>query len=417
MLSRAAGGVWNGTWVPYGISHGADIRFQYKQKSITVRYLENRPLSLNYHRALINELVTDPKTDYNGGGWTGADGGGLIDSSDEWIELVNTDDSPLSVSNYFLLYRTANGESVKELGVRYNPCFSKKSETLSNYNYIVLAPETGLANSASIGLYEGYPWLEGKLLDELDYGTDNFSGGDAWMNAPGGESSGKEDEAVVRIPNAVYDKRYRDVFRKGRASFAGMNSDGQPLLWARNVIGSFSNTVYLSEAGNTNSTLEVKVRNDLDSEVLTLTNYGIFFMGVINITNAEGAGNDGVLNVKNGIMSTVFYNNSINGKETTTRFAWAQEGWHLPEESPGVANVIMYPNPAVALRRTKIVFANLPDDAEVSVIDPFGNLVGKSNNFDKGYGFMSWEAELKKGIYVAVIRSGPRIVSKKLLVR
>lgn len=409
VFNRVSPGLWETFYSPCGLEHGDDIRFRTGGNAFLMRYLETRPLSSNYHSALINEIVTDPQTDYSGGGWTGNDGGGKIDDTDEWMEIVNTSDREIGLSNFYILYRSKTSESVKGLSFRTNAGFGKKSNVLSNYNYIVVSAEGGLADNAVIGLYEGYPYLNGKMVDEVEYG------GDEWNSAPSGKSSGKDDEAIVRIPNAVFDGNLRDVFRKLTASYARVNENTPAMLWSRDVIGTLSNTIYMIDSDNTNSVQEVFVRNSCDSEKVTLTNRGIYFYGTAIMKNENGAEGDGFLNVKNGMQNTVSFYHADTCMTITSRFTWAKEGWSLPSVSPDVKNAIVYPNPVSEGRKNILVFANLPEGAEVSVIDPYGNIIKKLINPENG--LLTWETELKKGIYIAVIRSGSSAASRKLLVR
>ena len=85
-----------------------------------LRYLDSRPISEFYRKILINEIVTDPKIDYSGGGWTGIPGPGKPGSSDDWLELINRTEDMISTTNFYLIVKNKNSEKIKKLTFKYN---------------------------------------------------------------------------------------------------------------------------------------------------------------------------------------------------------------------------------------------------------------------------------------------------------
>ncbi len=102
-LTKDNQGNYSGIFIPpKGLPHGEDIIFSYGNNNFMLRYLDSRPISEFYRKILINEIVTDPKIDYSGGGWTGIPGPGKPGSSDDWLELINRTEE--HDSNYKFLF-------------------------------------------------------------------------------------------------------------------------------------------------------------------------------------------------------------------------------------------------------------------------------------------------------------------------
>ncbi len=405
---------------PGGLSHGSDILFSYESNSYLLRYLEKKPFSSNYQNILINEIVSDPQTDYSGGGWSGQGGGGTIDSTDEWVELVNRSDSPVNLSNCFILYKSKQTETVKKISFRTNSGMGGKSGVISNYGYLIITPEDGVANNAVITLYDGHPYHDGRILDEVEYGTDDLLQDGTGNNAPSGKSMSIMDEAIVRIPNAVYDPDYSLVFKKQKASFCMNNGSDEGLLWVKSVTGLYTNIIFLIDSNNTNPAAPVLIRNEIDREGIILSNYGIYFKGSFPITVNPGKEFDGILNVKNGSKNQVVYQDENPAKTITAEFLWGLSGWNLPSQKENLNNVIVYPNPLPQNQKISLVFANLPEDVSITFLDLQGNCLKTFSSSTNG--MIIWETSLKKGIYLAVFKkknTGDSLwqVTKKLLVK
>jgi len=402
----------------YGLQHGDNIVFKFENNTHLLRYQEKKPRSQFYHKILINEIVTDPKIDYSGGGWSGMDGGGNIDSTDEWLEIVNRTDSTAIVSNYYIYYKSKYSEAIKKISFRTNSNGTKNG-VLNGYGYIVVTPEGGMANDGVIYLYDDYPHYKGKIVDYVEYGIEDFEGDGTYNNAPSGKASSREEESISRIPNAVECSNFSLVFKKRRVSLLKSNGSEEGLLWAMDVYGELSNVVYLVDTNNFDSTASVFLENDIDNEILILTNRGIYFEGVIIISPDKGNKGDGVLNVENGIKTRVSYQDLYPIRKEVKEFLWCKYGWNLPTFSEDLSRVLIYPNPVEQNAEKTIVFANIPSNTDIAVYDFSGNVLNKMKS-ENGK-MLEWKTSLKRGIYFVVFKkkSGDRTacsVTKKLLV-
>jgi len=127
---------------------------------------------------VINEVVVDPQTDW--------DGSGSATISDEWIELYNGDLTPFDLTGWNLSLIDGTSEV----------------ETLSGIipaqdYFIILNPEGSQNNDGQIILYDN----NGVLIDSVSYG--NYDDGNVLDNAPDGNSNNLFDECLARMPNGV----------------------------------------------------------------------------------------------------------------------------------------------------------------------------------------------------------------------
>jgi hypothetical protein len=126
---------------------------------------------------VINELVTDPQTDWDKSNSTG--------SGDEWIELFNPSNQTLNITNWTLIMNDST-PSTQQLADLIPPGKYK----------IVLNPEGVMNNDGQILLHDNL----GQLIDSVTYG--NWDDGNKSDNAPTGNSADYSDECLARIPNS-----------------------------------------------------------------------------------------------------------------------------------------------------------------------------------------------------------------------
>ncbi len=172
---------------------------------------------------LINEIVTDPQTDWGENDFDGSDGATDTTAVDEWIELyIATDD--LNLTNWVLDIENGANDITQEnleAGGAFviSNYFSQTGGTFTKTDsgdYLVLgnaANSISLRNDIEISLYDPL----GSVIDQVTLG-----GGTG--EAPSGDADGFEDEAVARYPNAT-DTDTDDVdFIQTRPTLGSTNS-------------------------------------------------------------------------------------------------------------------------------------------------------------------------------------------------
>jgi len=170
---------------------------------------------------LINEVVTDPQTDWSSSGFSGVPGSGPVTESDEFVELyikagglnldgwtIALDDgSPssgdLTSSGAFQVARYVGGGS---------------PHSTAAGAYLVLGNPHGgssMSNTILIVLKDNH----GTVIDQVQLGD----GG-----APSGQSSGSDDEAVARLPNGADSGDDASDFVQQAATPGRSNDAGSP---------------------------------------------------------------------------------------------------------------------------------------------------------------------------------------------
>ncbi len=178
---------------------------------------------------LINEVVTDPQQDWEGGGFTSTPGGGGASGTDEWIELyIGT--SGLNLTKWTI--------RVDDGGVFSGDLTSSGAFQVVNYvgsgsfvntqvgDYVVLGNPTGseeMNNSVFIELF--HP--DGSLVDDVEIGDDDEGDGNG-DGAPDGAASGGDansidDESVARIANGTDTDNDINDFQQVRSTIGSEN--------------------------------------------------------------------------------------------------------------------------------------------------------------------------------------------------
>ncbi len=145
---------------------------------------------------VINEVVTDPRTDWSSNGFSGVPGGGPVSETDEFVEL----------------YSKAGGLDLAGWTIELNDG-SPSSGDLTSTGAFQVSRYVGMGgfNATAAGAYlvlgnpHGGSSMSNTLLIVLkdNHGTviNQVQLGDG--AAPGGQSTGPDDEAVARVPNGV----------------------------------------------------------------------------------------------------------------------------------------------------------------------------------------------------------------------
>jgi len=151
---------------------------------------------------LINEVVTDPQADWDGGDFSGTAGGGTVSSSDEYVELYNASGAAVDLTNVKLVFEdSAVDEQLIEDGVVYGADYVGDVSMFEPGDHWVIGNPLGaMNNDVNVKLVYDDGGA-GVVLDEVTLGV--FDDGDLTDNAVGGNASGLEDEAVSRVSSGL----------------------------------------------------------------------------------------------------------------------------------------------------------------------------------------------------------------------
>lgn len=153
---------------------------------------------------LINEVVTNPRTDWSTNGFDGTDGGGAVSSVDEWIELyIGT--ANLNLTKWTFTINDAGGTFSGDLTSTgafdvVNYIGSGDFTQTAVGDYLVLGNPDG-ANNMDTDVYIRLFDADGTLIDDVEIG-DNQEGDAIDDGAPNSFGSTVANESVARISNA-----------------------------------------------------------------------------------------------------------------------------------------------------------------------------------------------------------------------
>ncbi len=177
-------------------------------------------LLTTYSQVVINEVITDPQQDWSTNGFDGTDGGGTIDSDDDWIELyINANGLDLTGWTIQLNDGTNESGTIAAGGAFVvSNYISGTGGTFTNTDagdYIVLGQMTSGAINETVTVV---------LLDDLSAVVDQviIASGSGTMFT--GNASSVTDESVCRIPNGQDTDIEVDDFVKTRATLGADNS-------------------------------------------------------------------------------------------------------------------------------------------------------------------------------------------------
>ncbi|NVK84274.1 MAG: hypothetical protein HWE21_08135, partial [Cytophagia bacterium] len=148
---------------------------------------------------LINEIVTDPQTDWSTNDFDGTDGGGTVSTVDEWVELYIVT-AGLDLTGWTIELNDGTdvvGDFTSTGAFDDTFYISSGSGVFTNTeegDYLILANPDGsgaMNNDITIILKDN----EGSIIDQVTLG-----GGEG--EAPSGNASSISDESIQRIPNA-----------------------------------------------------------------------------------------------------------------------------------------------------------------------------------------------------------------------
>ncbi len=148
---------------------------------------------------VINEVVTDPFTDWNTSSFDGSIGAGSVDANDEWIELyIGTAGLNLTGWTIEMNDGTDVSGSIASGGVfatvNYVTTLSGTFINTAAGDYLILGNPTGEINNTGLTII---------LRDASNAIVDQVTIGGGTGEAPSGSNSAFNSEAIVRYPNAT----------------------------------------------------------------------------------------------------------------------------------------------------------------------------------------------------------------------
>lgn len=182
---------------------------------------------------LINEVVTDPQTDWSTTGFNGANGGGSITDSDEWIELHNRGLAAVDLTNYSLTFADSSPATFSFNAPGSSALLFTGGGAVNNFQpgeYLVIGnPPDAINNDVYVTLRDG----SSALIDDVEIGDDPEGDGNGDGAPDGGSTNGDAssplDEAIARVPNgADTDNDVDDLTRQ--AARIGLDNGGSLTL-------------------------------------------------------------------------------------------------------------------------------------------------------------------------------------------
>lgn len=216
---------------------------------------------------LINEVITEPQTDWSTNGFDGTDGGGTVSEIDEWIELyIGTtglnltkwtmdvvDGTPFSGD---LTSRDLTGTGAFQ-EITYFGTGSFTSSVAGDY--LVMGNPQGsetISNTVTVTLTDPY----GSIIDAVEIASGSGTGFT-------GNSNDANDESVCRIPNGLDTNVEADDFVQTRATL-GANNSPQGVVLINEIVtdpqqdwsaGGFANNAPGGAAGTNDEWIELYI--------------------------------------------------------------------------------------------------------------------------------------------------------------
>ncbi|MCX7821553.1 MAG: T9SS type A sorting domain-containing protein [Brevinematales bacterium] len=374
------------------LKNGENIIFEAKGKRLVLRFVDLTVRSDFYGKIFLNELVGDPKKDYSGGGWTGEDGGGTINSTDDWVELLNTSEESLNIDNLFFLEK---GINVKKLIVRTNSTSLEKKNF--SKGFLVVSPDGGLSLKGDLYLFEGHPFKGGKVIDYIDY------------NIIGLSSTSFDDESLSVLIQGNTNLPKDRIIKKTKASYLIDNSPISGFLcyfFDKNELN-----IFVADRSILDTNLNINLKNGFDEENLVLKKEDFYFSGGIKIVESS-VKYDGILGVGKGSYTKISYTNLFSYNLVSEIWSYVSLGWNLPEFGNELKDVVIYPNPILSGNK-KIKITNFPEGAHIFLLDNRGNILKSEIAKEK---IIEWEENFLRGFYLIAIHYNGRKVVKKLFV-
>ncbi|MFN4216585.1 MAG: T9SS type A sorting domain-containing protein [Brevinematales bacterium] len=361
-----------------------------------IRFLDTNLSSPLAGKILISEIVSDPTRDYSGGGWTGQDGGGTINENDDWIEIANTTDQFISFSNWYIEHTTSQTKSYRALKLRFDNKTGRTSNSLLSPQTLgILSIENGIANQASIILYDGHP-LWGKRVAILSYGEDKI---------PAARSN-NEEKSLQRLPHNASD----DIaeWRLFSPTYGKINGNSPYLITRWSPTNRLLLEIVMSDPEKEDAFLSLVAKSEIDEKPVFLKNYQGCFRGYLSITRTN---HPEALSVKNGGKNFLLYTNQYG--TSIWNFVWKEDGWNYPSSGESLSQLVIYPNPA--LRKSRVFLSRLIKNAKIVIFDQQGRVIEELTS--QGEDYIVWNTPEKSGLFCVLVMYGGQSVYRWVLVK
>lgn len=170
---------------------------------VTCALTTNVALAASPGDVIISEVVTDPQTDWSTNGFNGTDGGGAITSVDEYVELYNASGRDIDIRGWYLVMEDGTpATNVIDDSLVKNKSTEDDISAFPAGGYWILGnPAGAINNTAHITLYDGDPAAGATLIASVTMGF--YDDGEVEDNAPTGNATSKDNEAVARGKRAA----------------------------------------------------------------------------------------------------------------------------------------------------------------------------------------------------------------------
>lgn len=383
---------FNFFWKVPALINGENIVFESSGKRLVIRYVDFTIKSDYWGKIFINEIVGDPKRDYSGGNWTGEDGGGTINSTDDWVELLNNSFDLIDTDKLFFLEKKVN---VKKLLIRTNATYNDKK--IFSKGFLITTPDGGLSLKGDLYLFEGHPFKGGRVIDYIDY------------NEIGLKATSYDDESLSVLIQANSEVPKEKIIKKTKTSYLDDNSPKTGFIFYNFQNGELE--IFVSDKSILETQLIVKLKNNFDEENLILLKTNFYFYSKIAVKeNSEKF--DGILSTGKGSYTEISYTNLFSGGLVKEIFTYLSSGWNLPDFSEQIVDFVIYPNPISSGSR-KIRITSFPEGAEIYLVDNRGNILKNAIGKEK---FIEWEENFGRGFYLVSVHFKGKKYVKKLFV-
>lgn len=388
--------------LPAGLSHGDTVCLECGAGRLLFRVIDPEARSDWSGRVLLNEVVHRSGVDFSGGGWSGSNGGGLCDSSDEWLELVNLSNASAWSTNgpWYAVIRTAEGERMGKLSYRNSSVSngSGRKYEIPPGGYAVFSIEGGFPDEGVFSLFDGHPYRNGRRVDVYS------NSGSDWQG---------ETRVSERFPNGCAE---HFSFRKsGRPTFAAHNSGDLGELELLCPPGGDRLQVYLSDSTEKREVFSYHSSCLSDREELFMTNFGYYAAGSLGLSISNSEMDDGWLSVQNGRRLSVFDGGDFLASRVKASLVWTLPGWQIAGRGERLGEAVIYPNPLEAGTEVCFTVGNLSENCELTLISPSGLVRGRWT--DVRGGVLKVCVDLEPGVYTVLLRKNGEGVWKKLWVR
>ncbi len=387
-----------GVTLPGSLTHGETWILFCGGVSHKIRFLDTNITSPYASHLLLSELLTSAKKDYSGGGWTGEDGAGTVNENDEWIEIFNSSSHGIPISNWYLEHITSQGRGYRQVRLRYDSGTApvlNPSGVLSARSLGILSVEDGLANKATIILYDGHP-LWGKRVAMFSYG----------IEAIPSPQNQNEEYSLQRLPHDAPDHVAR--WEVLPPTYGRINGQKPYLVMQWDTNDPQKLEVFMSDPLVKRGSVFLLVRSELGQATLELNGEDGLFAGFLRVGRL---GESCDLPVKNGGKNTLVYTNEQG--IFSWDFCYRESGWNFPETGQVARDFVVYPNPVSRL--SEVFLSRVVSGARIVIFDEKGRVLATLQS--NGEEYLVWKTPEKPGLYCLLLSYGGVSVTRWLLVR